>query len=91
MFPLEPLGIPAPSTLAQPTKGWLKLRGMRSFKDRRETYALMMDVESNNNISVNFYETAWCNFPEDNHLHTCHHKNLKSHKYSICFNTSKDF
>jgi hypothetical protein len=26
-----------------------------------------------------FYQTTWRNIPEDSHLHTCHHKNLKSH------------
>jgi hypothetical protein len=31
--------------------------------------------------SVNFYQTAWCNIPEDGHLHTQHCENLKSSLY----------
>jgi hypothetical protein len=26
----------------------------------------------------NFYQTAWSYIPEDSHLHTRHHENLKS-------------
>jgi hypothetical protein len=29
--------------------------------------------------SVNFYQITWCNNPEDSHLNTCHHENLKAH------------
>jgi hypothetical protein len=31
-------------------------------------------------LSVNLYQTSWCNNPEDNHLHTRHRENLRSHK-----------
>jgi hypothetical protein len=33
--------------------------------------ALMMDG----------YQTTWCNDPEDSHLYTRHHENLKSHNF----------
>jgi hypothetical protein len=29
--------------------------------------------------SLKFYQTTCCNNPEDSHLHTCYHENLKSH------------
>jgi hypothetical protein len=29
--------------------------------------------------NINFYQTTWHNFPEDSHLHTHCHENLKSH------------
>jgi hypothetical protein len=32
--------------------------------------ALMMEAESTSEMSVNFYQTARCNIPEDRHLHT---------------------
>jgi hypothetical protein len=31
---------------------------------------------------VNFYQTTWCNIPEDSHLYTCCYENLESHKIS---------
>jgi hypothetical protein len=37
------------------------------------------DDGGNIETSVNFYEITWCNNPEDNHLNTCHHENLKAH------------
>jgi hypothetical protein len=42
--------------------------------------ALLMEVASTSEMSVNFYHTTWCNNPEDSHLHTCHHKILKFKK-----------
>jgi hypothetical protein len=38
--------------------------------------ALMMEAASTPETSVNFYQTIWCNIPEDSHLHTHHHENL---------------
>jgi hypothetical protein len=40
----------------------------------------MMDAASTSEMLVNFYQTTWCNIPEDSLLHTCHSENLKSHK-----------
>jgi hypothetical protein len=31
--------------------------------------ALMMKAASTSGISVNFYQTTWCNNPEDSHIH----------------------
>jgi hypothetical protein len=44
---------------------------------------MMMETASTPEMYVNFYETTWCNNPEDSHLHTCHHRNLKSHKQCL--------
>jgi hypothetical protein len=41
--------------------------------------ALMMEAASTSETSVNFYQTAQSNNPEDSHLHTHHHENLGSH------------
>jgi hypothetical protein len=41
--------------------------------------ALMMEAVSTSETPVNFYETTRRNIPEDNHLHTRHRENLKSH------------
>jgi hypothetical protein len=41
--------------------------------------ALMMEAASTSEMSVNFYQTAWRNNPEDSHLYTCCHENIKSH------------
>jgi hypothetical protein len=41
--------------------------------------SLMMAAVSTSEISVNFYETTWCNISEGCHLHTHCCKNLKSH------------
>jgi hypothetical protein len=34
-------------------------------------------------MSVNFYQTTWRTNPEDSHLHTCCHENLKSHLWFL--------
>jgi hypothetical protein len=47
--------------------------------------ALMMEAASTSEMSVNFYQTAQHNNPEDSHLHTHHHENLKSHFIQIHF------
>jgi hypothetical protein len=46
--------------------------------------ALMMEAASN---VGNFYQTILRNIPEDSHLHTRHHEDLKSHKmeYAVLF------
>jgi hypothetical protein len=41
---------------------------------------LMMEAASTSEMLVNFYQTTRNYNPEDSHLHTCHHENLKSHK-----------
>jgi hypothetical protein len=41
--------------------------------------ALMMEAASTTETSVNFYQTAQRNNPEDSHLYTRCHENLKSH------------
>jgi hypothetical protein len=40
----------------------------------------MMEAASTSEILVKFYQTTWHNNPENSHLHTHHHKNLKSHQ-----------
>jgi hypothetical protein len=35
---------------------------------------VVIEVASN---SEHFYQTTWCYNPEDSHLHTCCHQNLK--------------
>jgi hypothetical protein len=37
----------------------------------------MMEAGSSSETSVNFYQTALSNFPEDSHLHTRRRENLK--------------
>jgi hypothetical protein len=39
----------------------------------------MMEAASTSETSVSIYETTLLNVPKDNHLHTHHWKNLKSH------------
>jgi hypothetical protein len=43
--------------------------------------ALMMEAASTPEKLVNFYQTTQRNNPEDSHIHTHHHENLKS--YSV--------
>jgi hypothetical protein len=45
----------------------------------RAIIALMMEAASMSETSVNFYQTARPNNPEDSHLHTRRRENLKSH------------
>jgi hypothetical protein len=40
---------------------------------------VMMEAVSFSETLVSIYQTAWFNIPEDSHLHTCCHENLKSH------------
>jgi hypothetical protein len=41
---------------------------------------MVMNAICISEMSVYFYETAQRYSPEDRHLHTCCHENLKSHK-----------
>jgi hypothetical protein len=47
---------------------------------RATIIALMMNAANTSEMSVNFYQTTQCDNPEDSHLHTHHHENLKSHE-----------
>jgi hypothetical protein len=40
---------------------------------------MMMEAASTSETSVNFYQTTRRNNPQDSHLHTRRHENLKSH------------
>jgi hypothetical protein len=44
----------------------------------RVMIALMIEASVTSEMSVNFYQTTWCNNQGDIHLHTHHHENLKS-------------
>jgi hypothetical protein len=41
----------------------------------------MMEAISTSESSVSFYQTTRRNIPEDSHLHTRRHENLKCHLY----------
>jgi hypothetical protein len=41
--------------------------------------ALMMESVSTSEMSINFYQTTWCNIPEDGPLHTCCRVRLRYH------------
>jgi hypothetical protein len=43
--------------------------------------ALMMEAASTSETSVNVYQTTWRNNPEDSHIYTSRHENLKSHRF----------
>jgi hypothetical protein len=45
----------------------------------RELIALLIEVVSISETSVNFYETAQRNVPENYHIHTRGSENVKSH------------
>jgi hypothetical protein len=49
------------------------------------TIALMMEAASTSETSVNFYQTARPNNPEDNRPHTRRRENLRSHNGSNSF------
>jgi hypothetical protein len=45
---------------------------------------LMMEAARSSETLVNFYQTTWCYNPEDSHLCTHCHENLKSYyQYSL--------
>jgi hypothetical protein len=41
--------------------------------------ALMTEAVCTSEIPAIFYQTTWCNIPEDSHLYTRWFENLKSH------------
>jgi hypothetical protein len=41
----------------------------------------MMEAASTSEMMVNFYQITWRNNPEDSHLRTHCHENLKSHLF----------
>jgi hypothetical protein len=43
-----------------------------------QSSVLMMEA-IHSSETVNIYQTTQCNTPEDSHLHTYHHENLKFH------------
>jgi hypothetical protein len=46
---------------------------------------LMMEAASTSETLVHFYQVTWHNNPEDSHLHTHCHENLKPHEYPHLF------
>jgi hypothetical protein len=42
------------------------------------TNALMIEAQMTTETMENYYQTTWCNNPEDSHLRTHHRENLKS-------------
>jgi hypothetical protein len=50
---------------------------------------LMMEAASTSETLVNFYQTTRRNNPEDSHLHTHRHENLKYHSIIDSFGLSK--
>jgi hypothetical protein len=45
--------------------------------------ALIMEAVSFSETSVSIYQTTCCHIPEDNHVHTCRHEHIKSHKFRL--------
>jgi hypothetical protein len=43
---------------------------------------LTKEAVSSSEISVNIYQITHSNIPEESHIHTCHHENLKSNLIS---------
>jgi hypothetical protein len=67
---------------------WLKFTDVSevfSASSIREMIALMMETASTSETSVDIYQTALCNIPENSHLHTRRRKKLKSHHDCIIF------
>jgi hypothetical protein len=52
--------------------------------------ALMMEVASTSETSVNFYQTTRRNNPEDSNCRTRRRENLKSHKKKSLYNPYMD-
>jgi hypothetical protein len=50
---------------------------------------VMMEAASTSETSVNFYQTTWCNNPEDNHLHT--HNAFVKTALNACLKNTPDF
>jgi hypothetical protein len=53
----------------------------------RWVFALMMEIVSTSETSLNFYQTTRRNIPKDGHLHTRRRENLKSHTVDRCVRT----
>jgi hypothetical protein len=51
--------------------------------------ALLMEAASTFETSVNFYQTALRNFPEDSYLHTRSRESVKSHQ--VCGQESRRY
>jgi hypothetical protein len=47
--------------------------------------ALLMEAARTSETLVNFYQTTWHYNPEDSHLHTHCHENLKSYLGNVFF------
>jgi hypothetical protein len=60
---------------------WLFLfnQGSRVHNMVHLLLSLMEMAASTSEMLVNFYQTTWQNNPEDSHLHTHCHENLKFH------------
>jgi hypothetical protein len=50
--------------------------------ERGSLITLTTDEASTSEMSVNFYQTTWRNFPQGSSLHALHHENLKFHLLS---------
>jgi hypothetical protein len=74
----DPHPLPHWSGQGSTLSNWLPC--IKQIPSRSLLNALMMEAASTPEMLVNFYQTTWCNIPEDSHLHTRHHENLKSHQ-----------
>jgi hypothetical protein len=55
----------------------------RSHRHIHTLITLMMEAARTSETLVNFYQTTRHYNPEDSHLHTHHHENLKSHTVKL--------
>jgi hypothetical protein len=62
-------------------------RGAYCFHHQDDESLLMMEAVRSFETLVIIYQTTWCNIPEDCHLHSLCHENLKSHE-DYCVPTS---
>jgi hypothetical protein len=44
---------------------------------------MIMEAQKTSEASATFYQTTWCNNPEDSHLHTHHCEELKTKNYFL--------
>jgi hypothetical protein len=56
---------------------------------QRWLIALMMKAASISETSINFYQTTWRNHQEDWHLHARRRENIKSHKNTRSYRTTR--
>jgi hypothetical protein len=54
-------------------------RGACCLHHQGDEFAMMIEATSTSETSVNFYQTTWPNNPENSHLRTHHHENLRFH------------